>query len=757
MLLAIGIIPRAVEALFNGVLEADENVEFTFKVSYVEIYMEKIRDLLDDNRLKTNLTVREDKIKGIYIAGVTEEYVTSHEELLGIMASGAANRAVAATGMNEGSSRSHSVFTITVSQKDLSNNTTKSGKLVLVDLAGSEMVRKSNASGQQLEEAKTINKSLSALGQVHTSILAANRLFFTCGCICIQVINALTDEKQTHVPYRDSKLTRILQDSLGGNAKTVLITAVSPSSFNANETVSTLRFGMRAKSIENKVTVNQTRSVEELEGLLMRAEKAIDTQNAHIAAITAQLQALQLAGAAGGLSIDGSNVAGNSAAAAAAIAAAEAARVEAEGVVDTMQEQVAQLQQELDEERAESKRKDGEMQALTQIVRDKERLLIEAGEILQEAQRHYEAQRDRAEQLVREKADAVGELESLKGTMSEELAKSNFNLQELEVTVETLRKENQQLQIEISELSGDAVEQRETTKPKDSTPAKSTKATDRSPAHQQQTAISFGDDSADNDTVPQKSAASGALFMDAPLSSAERSKLLQDVLNQLSAVCAKYGISVDASSEIAGILRSQASASEALSLSFEAKIALNDNTAGEQGRRIRDMEVQRQRLEKDLAGRTEKLAKLQFEMDALRGMDGVSASEYLTERERAHMRSLQQRLEQLVVVHRQLLRKFASLELENGEFRKKITLRDERIKQLESNSRGLTGNMRQQAERHVAELTNLREQIQILRTEHMQRMEAKEHQQAAPVRTTGTRTSKFIGFRHFQAQFYLRQ
>jgi septal ring factor EnvC (AmiA/AmiB activator) len=120
-------------------------------------------------------------------------------------------------------------------------------------------------------------------------------------------------------------------------------------------------------------------------------------------------------------------------------------------------------------------------------------------------------------------------------------------------------------------------------------------------------------------------------------------------------------------------------------------------------------------------------------------MDGVSASEYLTERERAHMRSLQQRLEQLVVVHRQLLRKFASLELENGEFRKKITLRDERIKQLENNSRGLTGNMRQQAERHVAELTNLREQIQILRTEHMQRMEAKEHQVAAPVRG-GSRT-----------------
>ena len=180
--------------------------------------------------------------------------------------------------MNEGSSRSHSVFTITISQKDMSTAAAKSGKLVLVDLAGSEMVRKSNAVGQQLEEAKTINKSLSALGQV---------------------IYALTDEKQTHVPYRDSKLTRILQDSLGGNAKTVLIVAISPSSYNFNETLSTLRFGMRAKSIENKVTVNQTRSVEELEGLLVRAEKAIDAQAAHIMSLAAQLQALQLQDANG--------------------------------------------------------------------------------------------------------------------------------------------------------------------------------------------------------------------------------------------------------------------------------------------------------------------------------------------------------------------------------------------------------------------------------------------------------------------------
>ena len=123
-----------------------------------------------------------------------------------------------------------------------------------MDLAGSEMVRKTGAKGQQLKEAQMINKSLSALGNV---------------------INALTAGKTKHIPYRDSKLTRLLQESLGGNACTVMIICCSPSSYNAPETVSTLRFGNRAKSIKNVARVNQQRSVEELTKLLMRAEKAI--------------------------------------------------------------------------------------------------------------------------------------------------------------------------------------------------------------------------------------------------------------------------------------------------------------------------------------------------------------------------------------------------------------------------------------------------------------------------------------------------
>ena len=187
------------------------------------------------------------------------------------MARGANNRAVAATGMNEGSSRSHSVFSITVYQRDTTNNVKKTGKLILIDLAGSEMVKKTNATGQQLDEAKTINKSLSALGQV---------------------INALTDSSATHVPYRDSKLTRVLQDSLGGNSKTVLIVAASPAVYNTMETISTLRFGARAKNIENKAKVNATRSTDELEMLLSKAESTIAKQKVEISSLQSQLYAV---------------------------------------------------------------------------------------------------------------------------------------------------------------------------------------------------------------------------------------------------------------------------------------------------------------------------------------------------------------------------------------------------------------------------------------------------------------------------------
>ena len=191
---------------------------FTVRVSYVEIYLERIRDLLDPTR--HNLQVREHPKRGLYVEGMTEEYVNSVAEMVDIMKMGDNNRATSATGMNEGSSRSHSVFMLKLESKDERTGTSKVSKVNLVDLAGSEMVRKTGASGARLDEAKMINKSLSALGNV---------------------INALTDGVSSHVPYRDSKLTRMLQESLGGNAKTWLVINVSPS---VQRTRDCLRFAL---------------------------------------------------------------------------------------------------------------------------------------------------------------------------------------------------------------------------------------------------------------------------------------------------------------------------------------------------------------------------------------------------------------------------------------------------------------------------------------------------------------------------------
>ncbi|KAJ3132845.1 hypothetical protein HK100_004901 [Physocladia obscura] len=244
-----GLTPRLVETIFSTIFKAPPNMEFTVKVSYMEIYMEKIRDLL--NPANDNLPVNEDKQKGVYVKGLLEVFVGSIEEVYDVMKRGQEARIVASTNMNAESSRSHSIFVMQIGLKNLTDGSTRTGKLYLVDLAGSEKIGKTGATGQTLEEAKKINKSLSALGMV---------------------INALTDGKSAHIPYRDSKLTRILQESLGGNSRTTLIINASPSSFNESETLSTLRFGMRAKSIKNKAKINAELSPTELKNLLKKAK-----------------------------------------------------------------------------------------------------------------------------------------------------------------------------------------------------------------------------------------------------------------------------------------------------------------------------------------------------------------------------------------------------------------------------------------------------------------------------------------------------
>lgn len=262
-----GVIPRIVEQIFASIMSSPSTIEYTVRVSYMEIYMEKIRDLLAPQN--DNLPIHEEKNRGIYVKGLLEIYVSSVQEVYEVMRRGGDARVVSSTNMNAESSRSHSIFVVTITQKNVETGSAKSGQLFLVDLAGSEKVGKTGASGQTLEEAKKINKSLSALGMV---------------------INALTDGKSHFVPYRDSKLTRILQESLGGNSRTTLIINCSPSSYNDSETLGTLRFGTRAKSIKNKAKVNAELSPAELKALLKKAQGQVTNFESYISNLEGEVQ-----------------------------------------------------------------------------------------------------------------------------------------------------------------------------------------------------------------------------------------------------------------------------------------------------------------------------------------------------------------------------------------------------------------------------------------------------------------------------------
>ena len=252
-----GIIPRACELLFDIIDTNNNVVEATIKCTFIEIYREYIRDLLNKKELNKNYTpslrIREHTTKGIFVQNCTEKFVESPEQVMEQIELGLKNRVVGSTFLNDVSSRSHAVFSIHVTQI-LEDNSQVQGKLHLVDLAGSENVGKSKVSGISLLEAQMINKSLSALGNV---------------------IFALT-EKSSHVPYRDSRLTFLLHDSLGGNSKTTIITTASPHPSVFSETLSTLKFAQRAKQIKNKPVQNKHSTYEQLELRVKHLEKELD-------------------------------------------------------------------------------------------------------------------------------------------------------------------------------------------------------------------------------------------------------------------------------------------------------------------------------------------------------------------------------------------------------------------------------------------------------------------------------------------------
>lgn len=267
----LGIIPRVIRLIFDEVEKRKHKAEFIIKCSFLEIYNEELNDLLDHGSLtstrdaavidrfmqKKEITIREEKNGNISVFGLREEKVSCYEELAACLDKGSNFRSTASTLMNNCSSRSHAIFTISIEQHIIDDlyqpnyNGAQTAaqpsaeaeefmvaKFHFVDLAGSERAKRTGATGATLKEGISINKGLLALGNV---------------------ISALTEEgkKNAHVPYRDSKLTRILQDSLGGNSRTSMIACVSPAEINFEETLNTLKYASRARNIKNKPIVNR--------------------------------------------------------------------------------------------------------------------------------------------------------------------------------------------------------------------------------------------------------------------------------------------------------------------------------------------------------------------------------------------------------------------------------------------------------------------------------------------------------------------
>ncbi|MEJ1284894.1 hypothetical protein NN561_015884 [Cricetulus griseus] len=270
-----GIIPRAIQEIFQSISE-NPSIDFKIKVSYIEVYKEDLRDLLELETSMKDLHIREDDKGNTVIVGAKECQVESADEVMSLLESGNAARHTSTTQMNEHSSRSHAIFTISIYQAEKSTEAAENGewhshrhivsKFHFVDLAGSERVTKTGNTGERFKESIQINSGLLALGNV---------------------ISALGDprRKSAHIPYRDAKITRLLKDSLGGSAKTVMITCVSPSSADFDESLNSLKYANRARNIRNKPTLNfspESDRMDEMEFEIKLLREALQSHQASI-------------------------------------------------------------------------------------------------------------------------------------------------------------------------------------------------------------------------------------------------------------------------------------------------------------------------------------------------------------------------------------------------------------------------------------------------------------------------------------------
>lgn len=252
-----GIAPRAFQRIFDLIEENKEKFKFEVSCYMLELYNDNLLDLLSGKGDNAKLDIKKDKKGMVYVQGALLEKAATAEELYSIFERGSSSRHVASTKMNAESSRSHLVIAIIMESTNLTTGAVTRGKLSLVDLAGSERVGKTGASAQQLKEANSINKSLSALGDV---------------------ISALSSE-QSFIPYRNNKLTMLMQDSIGGNAKTLMFVNISPADYNADETAISLTYASRVKLITNDASKNaDSREVARLKTIIskMKAGEAIE-------------------------------------------------------------------------------------------------------------------------------------------------------------------------------------------------------------------------------------------------------------------------------------------------------------------------------------------------------------------------------------------------------------------------------------------------------------------------------------------------
>nr|KAF6433667.1 kinesin family member 27 [Molossus molossus] len=277
-----GIIPRAIQEIFQNISE-NPSTDFKIKVSYIEVYKEDLRDLLELETSMKDLHIREDEKGNTVIVGAKECQVESADEVMSLLEMGNAARHTGTTQMNEHSSRSHAIFTISICQVEKNTEAAEDGswcsrrhivsKFHFVDLAGSERVMKTGNTGERFKESIQINSGLLALGNV---------------------ISALGDprRKSSHIPYRDAKITRLLKDSLGGSAKTVMITCVSPSSLNFDESLNSLKYANRARNIRNKPILNfspESDRMDEMEFEIKLLREALQSQQASSMSQTSQI------------------------------------------------------------------------------------------------------------------------------------------------------------------------------------------------------------------------------------------------------------------------------------------------------------------------------------------------------------------------------------------------------------------------------------------------------------------------------------